>query len=134
MHTCIAYRRIIYFQLLLLLLLLSYLYMWFDIIHMKKKREKWAHVKRKQVGIIVNTKRKCYVAPGHLYSSISIIDFVCIVQNDCVIRYMSSGTTYTPFCIVSRDDDMVLVVVSSLFSLSLLSLSLYIYMCVHYYC
>jgi hypothetical protein len=53
------------------------------------------------VRIIVN-KWRCYVAPSHLYSSISIIDFVYIVQNDCMIWYMSSATTYTPFYSVSR--------------------------------
>jgi len=66
-HRCIACRLIIYFELLLLLLLPPYLYtyicVWFDIIHMQKEREgKWAHVKKKQVKLVVN-KPICYVPP-----------------------------------------------------------------------
>ncbi len=129
LHIYIPCHPIIYFQLLWLLLLLpSYLYMWFDIIHMKKKKTKNKLMyKKKQMRINVN-KRKCYVAPGHLYSSISIIDFVYIVQNDCVIWYMSSGTTYTPLYSVSRWWYGVGSGIKSFLSFSLYCL--YIYVCI----
>jgi hypothetical protein len=78
------------------------------------------------VRILMN-KRKCYVAPGHLYSSISIIDFVCIIHNDCMIWYMSSATTYMPLYSVSRWwwYDVGSGIKSFFFSLSLL-----IYVCI----